>query len=51
MDFSSLIKKNIKHNIRNYTAFLFGNIIIQSISELIFIKIDIYSIIIIRSYI
>ena len=36
MDFSSLIKKNIKHNIRNYTAFLFGNIIIQCILLMFF---------------
>ena len=36
MDFSSLIKKNIKHNIKNYTAFLFANIIIQCILLMFF---------------
>ena len=36
MKFSSIIIKNIKHNIRNYTAFLLGNSLIQCILFMFF---------------
>lgn len=36
MDFSSMIIKNIKHNIKNYTAYLLGNSIIQCILFMFF---------------
>ncbi|MEH6852111.1 ABC transporter permease [Bacillus pseudomycoides] len=36
MDFSSMIIKNIKHNIKNYTAYLLGNSLIQCILFMFF---------------
>ncbi|ADL50881.1 ABC transporter permease [Clostridium cellulovorans] len=36
MDFSSMIIKNIKHNIKNYTAYLLGNTLIQWILFMFF---------------